>query len=270
MPTATTEGHMDSGKEEQQITQLKQLKQQLRWWKSGIFFAGVVVVLASVGTVHSSVKGLVEKGPKQDEFVKEMTVAIKSDIAPAIEDMAKSTINTVRPQIQASFDRVNARLPELAQATMDELDTLQANLPKRGEAVLRDTFGQMLVAKEAKLQEMFPEATDEQIERLLTNLAESAGAEAQQAAVELFGRHHDVLTRIHKNLEKMSSKEKNLESTEPSWEMGLLVLDLFREDLEAARPGKEQMASESTSVKSARKATKDVKVTVATKKEVSK
>lgn len=249
---------MDSGKEEQKIKQLKEMKQQLRWWKSGLFFAGVVVAMATIGTVQSSVAGLVEDGPRQKEFVKEMTRAFKSDIAPAVEDLARQTVNEVRPEIQASFERVNARLPELAQASLKELDVLQANLPKRGEAVLQQTFGQMLVKKEAKLLEMFPEATEEQIERLLTNLGDSAGNEAGAAAVELFGRHHEVLQRIHEHLSSMSAKEKNLDSVDPSWEMGLLVLDLFREDLHNRRPDKaaatEQMASAKSEVKSAIKA----------------
>ncbi len=249
---------MDSGKEDQQIKQLKQIKLQLRWWKSGLFFAGVMVAMATISTVQSSVQGLVSKGPKQDAFVKEMTAAFKSDIAPAVQDLARQTVNEVRPQIQASFERVNSRLPELAQASLKELDVLQENLPKRGEAVLQETFGQMLVKKEAQLQEMFPEATHEQIERLLTNLGESAGHEAGEAAVELFGRHHEVLQRIHINLSKMAAKEKNLDAVDPSWEMGLLVLDLFRDDLHKMRPdkasGEEQMASSKTTVKSAIKA----------------
>lgn len=248
---------MESGKEEQQIEQLKNLKRQIRWWKGGLFATGVLVVVTSIGTVTSAVHGLTDKGPKQDQFVKEMTTALKSDVVPMMEEMAKTTMNNVRPQIQASFERVNNRLPELAQATLSELDTLQANLPKRGEAVLTKTFGEMLTKKEDQLQKMFPEATEEQIERLLHNLAESSGAEAQNAAVELFGRHHEALEHIHANLEKMASMEKNLDASDPSWEMGLLVLDIFRDDLEKMRPGKDtMMASASTTVKSAQKAVK--------------
>ncbi len=248
---------MDSGKEEQQIEQLKNLKRQLRWWKTGLFCAGVLVVVASVGTVHSSVKGLVEKGPRQEQFVKELTTAFKNDVAPLVEDMARQTVNEVRPQIQASFDKVNARLPELAQASLKELDALQANLPKRGEAVLQKSFGEMLAKKESDLQAMFPEATEEQITKLLTNLAASSGEQASAAAVELFGNHHAMLEKIHANLEKMSAKEANLEDTDPSWEMGLLVLDLFREDLENMRPGAGDtgMMASSSTISAAKKAT---------------
>lgn len=245
---------MDSGKEELQIEQLKNLKRQLRWWKSGLFCAGVLVVVASVSTVHSSVKGLVEKGPRQDKFVKELTTSFKNDIAPMVEDMARNTVNEVRPQIQASFERVNNRLPELAQASLRELDTLQANLPKRGESVLRQSFGEMLAKKEDDLKAMFPEATEEQIQRLLTNLAESAGEEASIAAIELFGNHHETLERIHVNLEGMAAQEQNLQDVDPTWEMGLLVLDLFREDLESMKPGSEStmMASETVAIQSAK------------------
>ncbi|MDI9641094.1 hypothetical protein QPK87_05380 [Kamptonema cortianum] len=246
---------MNQGMEEKQIEEIKNLKEQLRYWRWGLLAGSVLIAIASISQVNAAFRGLVDKGPKQDEFIAELKTGMEAEIVPMMEDMAKMTLNEVQPEVNKAIDNVNARLPELAQATLAELDALEANLPKRGEAVLTKTFGQMLVSKEAELQQMFPEATPEQIERLLTNLGESSGREASAAAVELFGNHHETLMKIHANLEKIRSKEEvSLASVDPSWEMGLLVLDLFREDLSKQRPDKNGtlMAGSSDSITAAR------------------
>lgn len=250
---------MDSGMQDKQIKEIQNLKAQLRYWRWGLFAAGVLVVAVSVGSVHSAFNGLVQKGPRQDQFVEILSKDMNQEVKPLVEDLARQTLNEVRPEVNAAVERVNARLPELAQATLDELDQMQENLPKRGTAVLERTFAAMLVKKEDELQKMFPEATPEQIERLLTNLGESATAEAGTAAVELFGRHHEALENIHANLEIIRETEaKNLAGVDPSWEMGLLVLDLFREDLNSMRPDgqgakpAQTMASATDTVRSAK------------------
>lgn len=253
---------MELGTEETQIQEINNLKGQLKLWRWGLFGVAMLVALTSIGTINSAFHGLVDKGPKQEQFVTHLSEGLRTEVAPMVEDMAKQTLNEVQPEVNRAIKQVNERLPELAQATLSELDTLQVNLPKRGEAVLTRTFGQMLVKKEDELQKMFPEATDEQIDRLLTNLAESSGHEASDAAVELFGHHHDALMKIHDNLEKIRNKEAaSLANVDPTWETGLLVLDLFRKDLENMRDENTTMATASSTIKSA----KTVKTVNATK-----
>lgn len=234
---------METGKEQQNIQQLKELRGQLRAWKTGLLCTALAAVVLTIGSVHSSVNALVQKGPTQEKFVKLVSEGIQEDVAPILSDMAKQTLNEVKPEVEASIERVNARMPELAQASLAELETMQDNLAKRGTVVLERTFVAMLQKKEDELKEMFPEATPEQIERLLTNLGESAGQEASEAAVEMFGRHHEKLEQINANLELIAEKERpHLQNVDPSWEMGLLVLDLFREDLNRMRPDQPQLA----------------------------
>lgn len=238
---------MDLGKEEKQIQEIKELKGQLLGWRWGLMGVGVLVAISAIGSVNSSFRGLVDKGPTQDKFVKHLTEELNNDVKPLIEDMAKQTISEVQPEINKAVDEVNAQMPILAQNALAELDQLQTNLPARGEKVLREAFVAMLQKKETDLQEMFPEATEEQIERLLTNLAESAGKEAEGAAVELFGKHHDALMAIHKHIGVISEKEAaSLQGVDPSWEMGLLVMDIFREDLERNRPDKSSVMAKQT------------------------
>jgi hypothetical protein len=56
---------------------------------------------------------------------------------------------------------------------------LSAELPKRGERVLNDTFGAALKQRQSKIHSMFPEATDEQVTNVLTNLTNEAGADGR-------------------------------------------------------------------------------------------
>jgi hypothetical protein len=247
---------MALGKEEQQIKEIKELRGQLSGWRWGLFGMSVLVVVTAIGTVNTAFRGLVDKGPRQDEFVKTLTTELDRDVKPLVEDMARQTISEVQPEINAAIEEANGQLPVVAQAALDELDQLQTSLPERSKKVLETAFVAMLQKKEAELKEMFPEATEEQIERLLTNLAESAGEQAQGAAVELFGKHHDTLMAIHENLETIAEKEsKNLAGVDPSWEMGLLVMDILREDLENNRPDKAVLASKTTEIKSAKSVT---------------
>lgn len=230
---------MNQGMEENKIEQLQKLKTQLKIWRYGAVAAGVFVVLACIDTIHSSVEGLTQKGPRQEKFVSNLAEGLQRDIVPMLEQMAGQTLSEVRPEVEAAFRTVNNRVPELANATLSELEMLQTNLPKRGEQVLTTTFGDMLVKKEDKLNEMFPEATEEQISRLLSNLAESSTMQAAFANQELFEKHQNALTRIHANLESISAAEEHkIANVDPNWEMGLLVMDIFRADLERMRPDK--------------------------------
>jgi hypothetical protein len=244
---------MELGKEEQQILEIKELRSQMKAWRWGLFGVSVLVVASAIGTVSTAFHGLTDKGPKQDEYVKTLTAELDRDVKPMVEDMTRQTINELKPEITAAFDDVNHQMPVLAEKALHELNQLQTNIPARSEKVLKEAFVAMLQKKEDDLQKMFPEATEEQIERLLTNLADSAGEEAQAAAVELFGKHVDTLVAINKDLEVISAKEqKNLEGVDPTWEMGLMVMDILREDLERARPDKGVglMASKSDSISS--------------------
>ena len=60
---------MDSGIETTQITELKNLKKQLQWWRYSLLGATVFVVVATIATVDGAVKGLTQKGPRQEQYI---------------------------------------------------------------------------------------------------------------------------------------------------------------------------------------------------------
>lgn len=253
---------MDSGIETTQITELKNLKRQLQWWRLSLLGATVFVIVATIATVEGAVKGLTQKGPSQDQYISLVTTDLKNDVAPVVQDMVKQTVEEVKPEIEQAVHHVNDRLPEVAKKAMEEFETLQTDLPKRGDKVLNDTFVSMLHSKEAKLKEMFPEATDEQIEALVNNLAASCQQEAGFANDELFAKHLATLQDINRNLETIHEQEKgNLAGVEPGWEMAVLVLDLFKEDVQSMRPDQQNPGAgfEATTMDSAQKVQRSIK-----------
>lgn len=230
---------MEHNDQNSAIVQLIHAKKELKVWRWSLAGGLVLAAYLTVSMVHAAFKGLTTKGPAQDKYVALMTEAFHEELGPMVQDMGQQTLTELKPEVEQAFDNVNKEMPEVAQAALNELAVMQENLPKRAEAVLTDTFGKMLVEKEDELNAMFPEATHEQIERLLTNLGESASYEAENAALEIFGKHHEAMENITANLELISAQEqKHLTGVDPTWEMGLLVLDMFREEAYNNRPDK--------------------------------
>jgi Asp-tRNA(Asn)/Glu-tRNA(Gln) amidotransferase C subunit len=156
-----------------------------------------------------------------------------------LQNMAGSTLTQLQPEVSKAFTKLNDRVPEVTQATMKELELLQKNLPERTEKSLNETFGKMLESKDKKIKEMFPEATDDQVHALLSNLAEQGHEQVKLANEELFAAHQQELADIIQYMQSIKKAEaKNIKGVDPTWEMGLLVLDIFRADLEELRPDK--------------------------------
>lgn len=228
---------------QKQIEELEKLRTQMRWWKLGATFASLAVVAISALTIKSSFQGLLVQGPKQDKFVASLNEGLKNDVIPMVQSMAGSTFSQLQPQVQKSFEKLNERVPEITEATLQELEKLQTSLPDRAEKILNETFGAMLQAKEQKIKQMFPEATEQQVEKLIMNLAEQGKEQVKLANEELFAQHQKELFDIIGYMNKIKESEApNIKGVDPTWEMGLLVLDVFRSELEELRPKPAQEA----------------------------
>lgn len=221
------------------IQKLEELKKQLNGWRYGTLGVSFAIVIVCVLMINGAVRGLINPGPKQDAYIENLSSQLQNDVLPIVSDMAGQTLSEVQPQITAAFSKLNESLPELAQATMTELNALEHNLPKRGESVLDKSLGTVLRSKADEFQRIFPEATPEQIEKLLVSLADQGSGQAVIAADKLFGRHQEAIARINENIEKIHRLERGaIAGLNPDWEMGLLILDIFRTDLEELRPDK--------------------------------
>ncbi|MBC8140342.1 MAG: hypothetical protein H7Y38_02745 [Armatimonadetes bacterium] len=223
---------MDTLNTPAEIAELKKLRQQNSWWRIGATALTVLWIGGCFISVNNSVQGLFNPGARQQQFVNTLQGNIQRDIVPQVEGIAKQTFTEAQPQVQASLLKLNDRVPELTQASFTELETLQTSLPAKGKTILDKTYGEMLSGKEAKIKEMFPEATEENIKTLTTNMTNIAEEKAVTVNDKLFAKHQDSLMGIMESMDTIRTTEPKGASAEgENWELALAVMDVVRDDM---------------------------------------
>jgi len=222
---------MNSDEIKKQVEELTALRAQTRYWRLGVTLGILTLVLGGVALIINACYGLAKEGPKQKEFIGELTAGLKRDVAPSVERIAKQTVNELKPAIEKELKKLNDRTPELMDRFNKEAMLLQVNLPKRGEKVLTNTFGVMLKKREGKVREMFPDATEQKVSTLVLNLTEEAESQMHGVSERLFGSHLKSINAIFAHLETMQTSESaNTAEDVPTWEMAILVFDIIRDE----------------------------------------
>ncbi|MEZ0326224.1 MAG: hypothetical protein ACAH95_09980 [Fimbriimonas sp.] len=213
------------------------MRQEAAWWRIGGFVATLIIVGVCLSLLATSVRDLAQAGPPQDLFVSELQQGLNKDFVPRLQQVASRTITEMQPVVQAEFQQLNTRVPELTEASLKEVETLQKNIPDRSEKVLDETFGAALKAQEPKIREMFPSVKEEQVTALLTSLGTIATTRGSRLSEELLRPHTNRMHSIVTGLHKIAATEPAAPAGEVAdWHMGLLVLDLLREDLKDLAP----------------------------------
>ena len=224
---------MDALSTKTEISELKNIRKQTGLWRLGTGIVTGLWVAGCLLSVNDSVRGLFVAGPRQEKFVSTLSANIQRDIAPNVQTIAAQTIAQARPEVEASFAKLNGRVPELAQASMSELGTLQTSLPQKGQQILGSTYGDMIAQKEQKLREMFPDATEESIKALTHNLTEMAQVKAVSVNDKLIGRHQAALNGIVTHMEQIRLDEAKKPATAlgTNWDMALAIMDVVHGDM---------------------------------------
>lgn len=230
---------MSSENVEKQIQELETLRKNTRVWRLGATVAAFAVVIICVGIMNGAVQGLIRPGPVQEEFVKQIGDGLKDKVVPQVQQLAMQTIQDSRPLVEKGFAEINSRVPDLTAASMKEFETLQKNLPMKAEKVLDDTFGEMLKEREAKIREVFPDATDEKLHAFITNITEEGHTRLNNINHQLFDPHIRVMSSIAGDMMAIEKQEAaHIKGEIPTWQMALLFTDILRADLnELAMPG---------------------------------
>lgn len=219
------------------IDELTRVRRESAWWRIGGVAATLLIVGVCLSLLASSVRALAQKGAPQDLFVASLQEGLDKDFVPRLQDVASRTITEMQPVVQAEFLKLNTRVPELTQASIKEVELLQKSIPERSEKVLDETFGAALKAQEPKIRAMFPSVKEEQVGALMTSLGDMATVRGSRVADELLRPHTNRINSIVTGLNKISASEKPSPAGEAAdWQMGLLVLDLLREDLKGLEP----------------------------------
>src|SRR5687768_8389023 len=219
---------MNSEQVQIQIKELESLRSQMRAWRLAVTLVILVMIIICVGTLINSIYGLTQPGPRQERFVAELSTGLQEGAMPEIQRIGTQTLNSI--DFPAEFAKLNARTPELAEASMKELQTLSEGLPQRGEKVLNATFGEMIHSRETKIREMYPDVTEDKVHTLGTNLTEEATVRTAQITQRLFDPHLKSMNAIVEDIIKIQHSEAVNPREVPTWQMALLIFDIARAD----------------------------------------
>jgi hypothetical protein len=213
------------------IDELQKTQSQIRTWRVTTILVIIAVMLAGIAVLYNAINGLVEEGPGQTEFVSEFTSGFKKNVLPVVGRIVGQTFSQIKPAVEAELAKLDRRSPELLGAFERELLVLSTNMPARGEKVLQVTFGNMLKKREPKIRELYPEATEQNVSELVVNLTAQADAQIEHISDSLFAPHLDALNGIMENLDTIQKVEApNLKEEVPTWEMAVLLYDVFKDD----------------------------------------
>ncbi len=243
---------MEPSTTQARIQELGSVRKQINLWRGGS--AGVIflTMIVCVGLLWSDGRALVNSGPTQQLFVDRLSAGMNENVVPRLREVASRQLTEMQPIVQKEFIKLNTRMPDVTEASLKQLDELQKSLPARGSKVLDETFDKALRAKEPEIKKMFPDATDEQVKTLFTNLGGVVAARSQQVAIELLQPHLNEMQSIHKNLLAIAASDSSGLADTDNWGMGLAVFDVVRDDLKgmtlpkttlAAKVGKTDKAS---------------------------
>lgn len=234
MEPSTTEG---------QIRELESVRKQINLWRGG---SGAVIVLTMaicLGLLYKDAMALAHDGPTQKQFVGQLQEGMDKEVVPRLKDVASRTLTEMQPVVQKEFVALNQRVPELTQASMKQVDELRTSLPQRASKTLDETFDKAFRDKEADIKKMFPDATEDQVKTLFTNLAEMTKTRSQAVGTELVAPHVAELEAIQKDMDTISGTEGSRPGDNGNdWEMGLSIFEVLRDDVKGLTLPKGQAA----------------------------
>jgi hypothetical protein len=221
---------METDAVSRQIQELEAIRRQKRFWSLGATIVLALIVIFSLLGLRSAVYGLGQPGPTQEAFQKDLTQRVQTNAIPAITNSMLEGVRGV--DYGAAAKKLNERTPELVQASMKQMKLLSDDLTQRGNKVFDQTFKAALNNRNKKIREMFPEATEQQVSSLMANLTSEAQAQVADVNDSLFMPHKQALDSIISDLTVIQDAEKGqIKGETPSWELGLMVFDIAREDM---------------------------------------
>ena len=215
-----------------EIRELEAVRRAGSLWRWGTLALTLAITVGGVALMNQAVQGLIRPGPKQEQFVSAVNANLQTNIVPQVQTLATRTLTESQPIVQEEITKLNARVPEVADVAMKQLNLLQTELPEKSATVLNETFGKVLQDRKAKIKEMFPQATEAQIDTFIANMSDQGGQSLSNVTVRLFDRHIEAMSAISDDVERIRVAEApNLKDEIPTWQMGILLFDIARSDM---------------------------------------
>lgn len=210
------------------IDELQAVRRQAAVWRVSLVVILLVVVVSCLVQLRKAATSLVMEGPTRDRFTSQLGEMVKTDIVPLIQDYGSRALKSV--DINAQVSKLNARVPDVTNASMEELRTLSTNMPTIGQKVLKAEFEKALNNQMATLQKEFPDADEAKLKDFLGAMTEQTQVELGTVTASLFDPHLEAMNDIIGDLDTIKSTEKNASADIPTWEMAFLLTDIMRGD----------------------------------------
>lgn len=235
---------MEPSTTEAQIRELESVRKQINLWRGGTVAVIVLTMVVCLSLLYSDAKALATEGPQQTVFVDTLKSGLDENIVPRLRETASRTMTEMQPVIQKEFTDLNKRVPDVTQATLKEVDKLQTSLPQTASKTLTDTFNKALGGKEEEIKKMYPDATEDQVKLLFTNLTKITGDKSEEIAKSLLAPHVAEIDGIHKHLQAIMATEPKTGNNMDDWQLGLAVFDVVRDDIkDLTLPNKQARAA---------------------------
>ena len=219
---------MSTEEAKQLIQELEKLRRQTRRFRLLTIIALLVIVISGVSAIIESVYSLTLAGPRQEEFVRNLSTDLKINLLPTVEKIAGRSVEALKPAVERELREINGRAPEVADVALRELDEMGGELTVQAGKVLDQTVTGTLQRREGKLRQMYPDVYDRQIDTLLNNLALEAQDQFAQSGENIFNPHLNSIQSILTNLEKIQKTEPVAASRNvDTWQVTFMFMDVF-------------------------------------------
>ncbi len=194
-------------------------------------------MIAGVSAIIESVYSLTLAGPRQEEFVRNLSAGLKDDLLPAVQKIAGRSVERLKPAVELELKEINGRAPEVADVALRELDEMGGELTVQAGKILDQTVTGTLQKREGKLRQMYPDVYDKQIDALLNNLALEAEDQLAQSGENIFNPHLNSIQSILNSLDKIQKTEPVAASQNvDSWQVAYMFMDVFVHEFKGMGP----------------------------------
>jgi predicted PurR-regulated permease PerM len=217
---------------ESDIKRLERIRWETRLWSIGGFVVVVLILAIGTGVVASSLSRLVSPGHAQDAFVSQLGSDLNTNVTPELQSIAGQALSESQPAVQAQFNKLGDRVPDVSNAFIGQFDQLQKDLPDQGDKVINATFGQVMQNQEAKLEAEYPGVTHQAVDSMLNNITSEAQSQFVAGNNTLFGRHEAAMLGITDDINTIRSTEPiGSDQDKANLDMAISVIEAFHTDL---------------------------------------
>lgn len=219
---------METTSNRSEIDELRSVRRQAAAWRLSLVIVLAIVVLSCIAQFVNAAHQLASDTPQRQQLVQLLGEGFQRDIVPQVQEVGTEAFESIN--FNEQINGLNKRAPEVAEAALKEMRLLSTNLPAKGRKAFADEFSKALDNQAVKLQEEFPDYSEEQIKSFLGALTTETHAQLGIVTDSLFAPHVESMNNIVADIDKIAGQVPASEMEMPTWQMALLIVDIARAD----------------------------------------